>query len=143
MCILFDLPNGQLLDHLYADEEGRFVSKPLPPGPYFVLAPLVGKENPIVDQGGGIGPFANKQTPLFAIQSEPISVYPWSKKRSVEIDVKMFPVGEVSFELNRPLPKSIEVGEGDQKISVQSDTVPRDPFEVQARTATSHQGLAN
>jgi hypothetical protein len=113
---LFDLANDQLIDHLYADEEGRFVSKPLTPGPYFVLAPLVGKENPNVRHGDR--PFLGKTTPLFAIQSEPISVYPWSKKRNVEIDVKMFPMGELSFELNRPFPTPFESGEGESKLAV-------------------------
>ena len=97
---VLSLPEGKKVDTLMADEDGRFGTSSLPAGHYTILAPLL--------------PQKNKQSlrpvpGFFALQSRPISVYPWSNDATVELDVAMVGYGQVSFELARPFPTVIPV----------------------------------
>ncbi|MEX2141638.1 MAG: permease prefix domain 1-containing protein [Pirellulales bacterium] len=106
---LYHLPDLKLVERLSADQDGRFATAPLPPGQYFVIAPLVGESNPIVAQREPLDRAA-----LFVAQSAPINVYPWSAGTNVEMDLKMFPTGELSFELTRNVMFNITPKAADQ-----------------------------
>ncbi len=100
---LYRLPEAKLVERISADNEGRFITPPLEPGSYFLIAPLVGELNPSVYHAETIKDYA----PLFVVQSAPISVFPWAKIREVELDLAMIDVGQISYELTKPLPGEI------------------------------------
>jgi hypothetical protein len=95
---LYRLPEAKLVEQISADNEGRFMTPPLEPGQYFLIAPLVGDVNPIITHAEPIGP-----VPLFMTQSKPISAYPWADIEAIELNVEMVPAGQISFELTEPL----------------------------------------
>lgn len=109
---LYHLPDIKLVERLSADKDGRFATAPLPPGQYFVIAPLVGESNPVVAQREPLD-----RSALFVAQSAPINVYPWSTDTNVEMDLKIFPTGELSFELTRSVMFNITPKEADQSKS--------------------------
>jgi hypothetical protein len=132
---VLSLPEGKRVDTLMADEDGRFGTSSLPAGHYTILAPLVPKKNkqslqPVPD--------------FFAVQSRPISVYPWSKDASVELDVAMVGYGQVSFELVRPFPTVIPVKHNNVTATIFPALVvaiPSDTKQIPIRELRSAEGM--
>jgi len=93
------LPEGKPVQRLLADEDGRFGTSSLTAGHYAVVANLIprktGETNGYVPQ-------------FFAKQSRPISVYPWSKDTTVELDLATVGYGQVSIEFANTLPQKFE-----------------------------------
>jgi hypothetical protein len=111
---VYSLPGGKNVETLVADEDGRFGTSSLEAGHYSLLAKLVSSDD-------------DSDTPshllpdFYAIQSQPISVYPWSKDTPVELDVAMIKYGRVTLELTKPFPQVIDVklpnSAGDRKVT--------------------------
>jgi hypothetical protein len=104
------LPGGKQVERLRADEDGRFGTSLLPAGPYTLVASLVSESNEA--QSSHFVP------DFYAIQSGPISNYPWSKDTTVELDVSMIGLGQVSIELTKPLPTEIAIDRGSHRVTV-------------------------
>jgi hypothetical protein len=99
---VYPLPGGKKIDTLVADEDGRFGTSSLEAGHYALVAKLI----PIKEHSD-TPPYLVPD--FYAIQSRPISVYPWSKDTTVELDVKIIEYGRVTFELAKPFPQVIEI----------------------------------
>lgn len=78
------------------DADGRFRSNTLPPGDYFVLAPLVGERNFLLTKPNG-----PEMTYAYLTQSEPLYLYAGSETAEVSLDVKFYQ-GQISIEFRRP-----------------------------------------
>lgn len=99
---VYALPEGKKVDTLMADKDGRFGTSSLQAGHYTLLAKLV-PTNASREKALQLVP------DFFAIQSRPISVYPWSSDATAELDIAMVGYGQVSFELTKPLPEAIRI----------------------------------
>jgi hypothetical protein len=91
---LYREADRKLVDKYAADQNGEFVTAPLAPERYFVVAPLVG-DNPeaMLDR--------RERRPMFAVQSEPITVSRAAADPQIDLNVRMIPLGQVSLELTQ------------------------------------------
>jgi hypothetical protein len=108
------LPEGKPAQRLLADEDGRFGTSSLTAGHYAVVANLIPRRTDATNATAYVPEF-------FAVQSRPISVYPWSKDTNVELEVAAVGYGQVSLEFTDPLPQSFEFefqGEQTRKVAV-------------------------
>ncbi len=118
------LPSGEIYRRLVTDDEGNFVAADLPEGDYFVLASLVGKDNPLIDKEPNYN---------YVVQSRPLTLARGGLLAEVDLDLK-YGAGDIRLELVGPLPDSVACSEGlastnfpaDFPISVQVQLVPRD-----------------
>jgi hypothetical protein len=110
---VYPLPGGKMVDTLVADKDGRFGTSSLEAGHYTLVAKLLTNR---VQTGTPPHP-----DPEFYVQSRPISVYPWSKDTTVELDVAMIEYGRLTFELTRPFPQKLEIDlsdNGDERKAI-------------------------
>jgi hypothetical protein len=126
---VYSLPEGNKVDTLMADEQGRFSTSSSLAGHYTILAPLIAKKT---DQSPRLIP------DFFAIQSRPISVYPWSKDTTIELDVAMVDYGQVSVELATPFPRKIELTAAGKKIMIRPSLVVAIPIRSQQLPIQRH-----
>jgi hypothetical protein len=99
------------------DEKGEFSSGPLPPGFYFAMTPLAGKENPKVDwsvPGSKMG----YASPTYAAQSNVEYLYPGVRHEPIAFDL-YFPKGDLGFELEQPLPATMKLGNDQTEFALQ------------------------
>lgn len=95
-----------LFRRLRTEGDGRFRSHSLPPGDYFVLAPLLAEN--------GKQPYATvpgRQMIEYRVQSQPLYVYAGSEPGDLELDVQLR-FGQISFEIAAPPPAAPDQGDG-------------------------------
>jgi hypothetical protein len=110
---LYRVSDRKLIDEYTTTPEGRFTTAPQAPDRYFLVAPLVGA-NPNVRRlesstSGGFSSSASSGArsdsgPAFAVQTPPITLSQQNYSPAVELDVRMIPVGQVSFDMSAPMP---------------------------------------
>jgi hypothetical protein len=98
---LYRVSDRKLIEKYTSDARGQFVTAPLAPDRYFIIAPLVGFNFSRVWAG------AAREKPdavpdgarsLFGAQSAPIEVSIDGKQPQIDLDVQPIPVGQVSFD---------------------------------------------
>jgi hypothetical protein len=111
---LYSFPDGRLIDEFASDFAGRFETKPLPAGKYYLIAPLLGL-NPTLLPTPSLNDsqrsrrswqstttFASSRDeprPLFGVQSSLIELSPFGKTPEIDLDVRMIPVGQLTYDL--------------------------------------------
>jgi len=91
---LYREADRKLIDKYTADQNGQFVTAPLAPERYFVVAPLVGN-NPAAQLDD------RDYRPMFAVQSDLIRVSRQAVDPQIELNVGMIPLGQVSLEMTQ------------------------------------------
>jgi hypothetical protein len=114
---LYSYPDGRLIDQFAANFSGRFETKPLPAGEYYLIAPLLGL-NPTLFPTPSFNnsersrrswrsttTFASSRDeprPVFGVQSSLIELSPFNQTQEIELDVRMIPVGQLTYDLPQP-----------------------------------------
>jgi hypothetical protein len=100
-------PKRELVRRVLTDNKGAFTSGALPPGTYTVIAPLLGEANPTDDYS-----YSSSSTrilePVYRVQSGLLDVHTGRGPVRIDLDLKMIPVGNITFELEGSFPQEFE-----------------------------------